>query len=234
MSNWTDDLALSKKTQPYQDKIYRSVFGTDIVINRTDRKDNKILDVKYHIDVVLTMPNRGQLTFQEKALRHQFASFNTFTVEYHQNRNTKERGELFHICSQYYLHGYLNKDETDIMKWVIVDIPKFIIWINGFDENKIMQYVRPTSGSNANFYAYRYEYLPPQCIYKQFDAIKKCRYLTPEEEEAKRIQDEKEEDAMWEKILARDAIKAELDKAEAARKSSEEVEEIEDDEVLFA
>jgi len=159
---WDKDKELCLKAQPIQDRVYREVFGEDIKILRTEREHNELLDREHHIDTNIVLPSGGRLTFQEKALREEFASFDTFTMEYEQNRTTGEGGEFFRISAQYYLHGYLNAEETEYLKWYIIDIPKAIVFFDGV--SNLRYFVKLDKNSNANFIAMPYG-LIEDCVF---------------------------------------------------------------------
>jgi len=126
MSHWGVDKALSIKSYPYVEKIYYGIFSIKN-ITRFDKSDKRhILDIKYHIDVELELENGTKLTIQEKVLRSKFSSFDTFTMEFYQNRHDyeiespngtimepKEKGEFFLIAARYYLHGYWDKEAEE-------------------------------------------------------------------------------------------------------------------------
>lgn len=125
MSKWNDDLELSIKVRPLIDKIYNEVFPAHRDINRTSNHKD-ILDREYHIDVNLSGNATGKITLQEKALRHQFAHYDTFTMEYMQNVEDGIKGEFFSLCSQYYFNGYLNESEDGFDKWMIINVAEFM------------------------------------------------------------------------------------------------------------
>ncbi|GAI82046.1 unnamed protein product [marine sediment metagenome] len=128
--SWGDDKALSIKSYPYVEKIYYDIFPIKN-ITRFDKNDKRhILDIKYHIDVELELENGIKLTMQESVLRSECSLFDTFTMEFYQNRNDyeietpdgtimkpKEKGEFFLIAARYYLHGYWDKEaEKNVLR----------------------------------------------------------------------------------------------------------------------
>ena len=165
MSTFEEDLALSKKAQPYQDKIYKDLFP-GVKITRFEKEDDKILDIKFHIDVELELSNGAKLLGQEKALRHKFSRFDTFTMEFYQDKVTKERGEFFKIGAQFYLHSYWNKNEDGFEKWYMVKVFDFLEWLKETPIELLEKQTR-SSTSRANFYYIKYGEIPDYCIYKR-------------------------------------------------------------------
>jgi len=168
--SFADDLALSKKVMPLQDKIYKRCFGDKIKIirfNGLDNSDNAILDKKFHIDVKIELCNHSILLGQEKALRHKFNKYNTFTIEFYQNRETKELGEFFNLGAQFYLHGYLNEAENKFVKWRFIKIFDFLEWLKGYDIKKLEKHTRATYNSRASFFYIDYNNIPPKFIYNK-------------------------------------------------------------------
>ena len=106
------------RARPLIDQIYRNRFGNDIEI---ERDKHLLLDKEHGIDAIITFPNGMIITGQEKALSHQFASFNSLTVEYENDPLTHEQGDWFNLKCQFYFCGYLNREQTTFTKYIIVD-----------------------------------------------------------------------------------------------------------------
>jgi len=127
-NRFEEDFALSLKSQPYIDEIYNEIFPIKNIIRfPKGDKERHILDREFHIDVNLELQNGIKLTGQEKVLRERYSYFNTFTIEFYQNRHDyevknpdgtiikpKEKGEFFNLGAQFYFHGYCNKTEDVI------------------------------------------------------------------------------------------------------------------------
>ncbi len=160
---WKEDKELADKAIPYQNAIYGEIFDL-WNIKRFSRQDNIILDIEYHVDVELQLQNGIKLLGQEKALRFEFAHYNTFTIEFYQNRYTKERGEFFNLGAQFYLHSYWNKTETGFLKWYMVKIFDFLTYLNREPIEQLEKQTRPSS-SRASFYWVNYESIPNNFIY---------------------------------------------------------------------
>lgn len=158
MDSFKADFELSKKTEYLRNDIYRQYLSA-INISRYTKEDKFILDIEYHIDCVIKTSMRTKLTLQEKGLRHKFAKYNTFTIEYMQD--SESGGEFFNLCSQLYFHGYLNQAEDQFDKWIILDVAKFFIWIA---ENRNLIKVRKDKNSRASFLHIDYGFLPKEVL----------------------------------------------------------------------
>lgn len=107
--------------RPLADKVYRSVFGEDITIQRMDNKEDVELDKRLGIDIKITLPTGHVLNGQEKILSHKYAKFESMTVEYMQNPITGEVGDWFKLAAQFYFVGYLTEDKNDFILWGLMD-----------------------------------------------------------------------------------------------------------------
>lgn len=171
-TRFDNDYGLSLKAQQYQNGIYRQLFNIqDNYIRRFIFDDKNILNVDYHIDVELTLNNRSKLLGQEKALRYEFAYFNTFTIEFYQNRFTKEKGEFFNLGAQFYLHSYWNVTETGFCKWYLIKIFDFLDWLKLFPTNELEKHTRLSEGSRASFYWINYNEIPTQFIHANYKQL---------------------------------------------------------------
>ena len=158
-----EDLELSLKAQPLQDEIYKSVWPIKEII-RFNRDEDKILDIRYHIDVEVRLENGIAFLGQEKALRYKFASYNTFTMEFYQDRQVKERGEFFNLGAQFYLHGYFNEAEDGFCKWYLIKVFDFLESLKNNKIETLEAYTKPSSG-NASFFYMPYDRIPRRFIY---------------------------------------------------------------------
>ena len=75
-------------------------------------------DSKLGIDVFLRLLTGFECTLQEKFL---FTGWNTVTVEYYQNRLTKEPGDWFKLNVSYYFVGYDPTQCLQFHPWVLLD-----------------------------------------------------------------------------------------------------------------
>jgi len=170
---YTADFNLAVKAEQYQDNIYKSIFP-DCTIQRYKKGDDRHqLDIEHHIDAQITLSNKSRITIQEKALRHQFIKYNTFTIEFYQSRYDKEPGEFFNIASQYYLHGYWNSTETGLEKWYLLKIFDLLNYLKSKPLAELERKVRPTYNSRASFYAINYNDIPREFIHSFYDQERK-------------------------------------------------------------
>lgn len=164
MQTWKSDKEFSLKFESCYDTIYKDVFGKNIEIYRNheyvsiegDRQDQV-----YHIDTQLDT-SFGRITTQEKTLRHCFSKFNTFTIEFLNNRFDGTKGEFFHCTAAYYLHSYADEAEINLKKWCIIDMNQFRLAcrtnLNWFSQ------VRDDNNSKANFMWIKYDNIPQNCF----------------------------------------------------------------------
>lgn len=165
---WLRDLQQSINAQPLQDEIYNQVFNAKN-IRRVDfdKNDNhdQILDKEYHIDTFIEL-EEGQITLQEKALSHKFAKYNTFTTEYYQDTRDGTKGEIFSLTAQYYFSGYLSENQSHFIKWIIVDIPRFIMLWNNIEFKRLGKFKTNTAASSyASFIYIKYNDIPSDVIF---------------------------------------------------------------------
>jgi len=167
--SFNDDLELAEAAKPIQDKVYRYIFGDDLMnIKRFSKEERHVLDIEYHIDIELEFVNGIKLLGQEKALRYKFIDFNTYTIEFYQNRRTKEKGEFFNLGAQFFLHGYLNGNEpeeiTKFSKCYFIKIFDFLEWLKNKPIELLEKQTRPST-SRASFYYIKYNKIPKEFIY---------------------------------------------------------------------
>ena len=182
----TSQAIKSEKMIPACNKAIKSFLndniGDNIEDNNIERfaknKDERhLLDREYAIDVSIILPNNNsKITFQEKALSYNYYSFRTFTIEYLNNRFNKniyhdnnkilealEQGEWFKINADFYLTGYANKDHNKFIEYLIINLPKFKIWVEKEYKNKKFN-ITSDKFSNANFIWFDYNDIPIYCI----------------------------------------------------------------------
>lgn len=162
----TPEYIQSINMQPACNRVLADVFGVNSShITRFESGDALfVLDQNFHIDVILKLLNGSTLTGQEKTLSHKFYKYRTFTMEFYQNRYTKEKGEFFKIASQFYLHGYSDQTGKKFIEWYIFDILRMLDWLKDYGEQKLAQKTRPAGGSRASFLPIPYAKIPPEFI----------------------------------------------------------------------
>lgn len=151
--------------QPACNEVLQNAFKIDLnSINRFSKEDELfILDQKFHIDIIVTLQNGSTMTGQEKALSNQFYKYRTFTMEFYQNRFTKEKGEFFKIASQFYLHGYSDKSGCKFAEWYIFDVPQILDWLKSCKVSSLESKTKPST-SRASFIAIPYDKIPKEFI----------------------------------------------------------------------
>lgn len=127
-----------------------------------------ILDKEHSIDMRVMLANGSHLLGQEKALSHKFWKFRTFTMEFWQNRYTKEPGEFFKIASQFYLHGYSDESGVAFIEWKVLDVLRLIDWLKMYGVDALSKVTRPSGGSRAAFLWIEYDNIPSQCVIAEY------------------------------------------------------------------
>ena len=158
------------RMQPACDRVLCEVFGiTQDKIFRTE-ENASILDQKFAIDVVLELPNGTHITGQEKTLSFEFSKYDTFTLEFYQNRLTKEKGEFFKIASQFYLSGYSDQTGCEFLTWKVVDVVKLMLWLKD-SKLEALESRTKSSTSRASFLPIPYKSLPGEIIIAQSEVL---------------------------------------------------------------
>ncbi len=157
----------SMRMRPACDRVLCEVFGVEkSAIHRFEKEDGPhILDQEFAIDLKVLLPNGGQVSGQEKALSFGCYKFRTFTIEFWQNRFTKEPGEWFRIASQFYLSGYSDESGIEFIEWHIIRMMQFLTWLKSAKIAALDKRCRPSGGSRAAFLPVPYESIPRACIY---------------------------------------------------------------------
>lgn len=161
----TPEYIQSINMQPACNEVLTNAFDIDLnSINRFSKEDELfILDQKFHIDVIVTLKNGSTLTGQEKSLSHHFYKYRTFTMEFYQNRFTKEKGEFFKIASQFYLHGYSDESGYKFKEWYIFDVVKILNWLKCCKISDLESRTKPST-SKASFLFIPYDKIPKEFI----------------------------------------------------------------------
>lgn len=156
--------------RPACDAVLCEVFGVeaDKIDRFSQASELFILDQQFAIDMRVRLQNGSQLTGQEKALSFQFYKYRTFTMEFWQNRHTKEPGEFFKIASQFYLHGYSDDTGVAFVEWKVIDILKMIDWLKNCGINKLAARTKPSGPSRAAFLPVPYDAIPKAFILAEY------------------------------------------------------------------
>lgn len=159
--------------RPACNAVLREVFEvTDENIERFNKESPMFeFDRHFGIDVRITLPNGSTITGQEKALSYKYLSFHTFTIEYHQNRHTKEPGEFFKIASQFYLSGYSDSSGVKFAEWHVIKLMDLIQWLRGWDSKQLESQTRPSGGSRASFLWIKYAMIPREFFIARWPSL---------------------------------------------------------------
>jgi hypothetical protein len=141
-----------------------------------------ILDSHFHIDLRVKLPNGSQITGQEKALSNEYYSFKTFTMEFYQNRFTKEKGEFFNIASQIYLHGYSDITGFEFVEWRMYNIFSLLDWLKTYTPEQLEKRTRPST-SRASFLYINYDKIPVEFLIAKGGSSKRDydKFIEPEQ-----------------------------------------------------
>lgn len=148
------------------DRVLSEVFGVnhDSIVRYEQENGPHVLDSEFAIDLKIILPCGARLSGQEKALSHHYYTFKTFTIEFYQNRYTKEPGEFFKIASQFYLSGYSDPTGKEFIEWHIIKMFDFMDWIRNSNTQKLADRCRPST-SRANFLPIPYSKIPNEFIF---------------------------------------------------------------------
>jgi len=160
-----NDWEFQLQMRPIADKLYRQVWGNDIVINRASNSSfpHPDLDRLLAIDVRITKPNGLVQTGQEKFRRPQRNRYyGDLTIEYMQKPNSNETGDWFRFGGQWYFCGIATEDYNGFRPWVIVD------W-RQLQEKTEQGYIKWRINQNkehglSNFACVRMKELPPDVV----------------------------------------------------------------------
>ena len=185
--DFAKDLQFSRNTQHLIDKVYSTVWKNSNIkrssafTNNCCNSDADAFDKYFAIDSVVTRANGSSITIQEKVLRHKYSDFNTFTIEYMQNRHAGTLGEFAHCGSHLYLHSYANSDCTQLSKWFLLRTFEFHEWFtnylqqlksNGYSTLAYMSsHTRNVTTSNASMLFIDYNDIPESVIYKSYKNV---------------------------------------------------------------
>lgn len=161
-SNFENDprQKLNRAMMPFIDDVYYSVFGRAIQIKRIEQPDDYILDRKFAIDTIITLPTGCILTGQEKCLD---TTFGTLTVEYMQNPLTNEKGDWFNLAAQFYFCGYATKRRDSFSMWVIVNWASLVL--SAFNHSfKWLENKNKDGKARASFKYIKFTDIPGNCL----------------------------------------------------------------------
>ena len=161
-----------QKMKPAAMRIYQKIFPGCLM---EDLRENgvkvHILDKEFAIDTLIHFPSDQWISIQEKYRENIFLinpklqvnpPCPDFTQEYKNAVGTQYEspGEWFKLGAQLYFYGWANSKETDFEKWVLIDIPKYKMFVeNHGGLNKIGKLLQNKKHGMASFYAFPIEKL---------------------------------------------------------------------------
>lgn len=172
VSNFDNDLRRKHEIamRPIVNRVYDYVWP-GCAYQRFDKSES-VLDIKYGIDVKVTLPNGMALFGQEKVLRADYRHYETVTVEYYNVPKNKIPGDWFHLAAQFYFCGYANVAKTTITPWVLLDWPAIIL----ATQKGLLRWSKPRDNSmtvaQANFRHIRMVDIPDRCIIAKWGRFK--------------------------------------------------------------
>ena len=164
----TAEMKQSMNMRPACNRVLREVFWVnDSSITRYEQDDGPhILDSEFAIDLKVRLKSGVCLSGQEKALSHKYHRYKTFTMEFYQNKYTKEPGEFFKIASQFYLTGYSDETGREFIEWHIFKVFDYMDWIRRrYTIDDLESWLKPACGSRAMFLPMEYKYIPDHICY---------------------------------------------------------------------
>ncbi len=166
-----------QKMKPAALRIYENVFpGCVLEDLREHGVKVHILDKEFGIDSLIKFPTGQWISIQEKyrtyrsyeyCMRTQ--GYLDFTQEYKNAVGTQyeNEGEWFKLGSQLYFYAWANETETDFLKWIIMDIPKYKILVEESGGLENIGYLEQNKKyGKSNFYVIPLEKLETTFLYK--------------------------------------------------------------------
>lgn len=150
------------------ERVYRTFFPECKVSYTREHDELRPFDDHFAVDTVLELRSGGIVTAQQKCRRYgYFLQFRDFTQEYMNAAGTsyESRGEWFHLASQVYFYGWANRDETDLVAWLLLDVVRYrgLVEKKGGLE-KVGNLRQNKEHGSASFYAIPVETLRPALI----------------------------------------------------------------------
>jgi hypothetical protein len=160
-----------EKMTPYIDKIYKGLFSGIESIDRSSINNTKnlLLDKELGIDSILYFNDGSLLTIQEKTRKFESLAFNDFTFEYYNDPEKKYGGEWFKLASQLYFYGYANENEDSYIKYCILKVVDFRIFLKKeLGINELQKYLKSNKKhGKANFFTIPFKVIPDKCFLYQ-------------------------------------------------------------------
>lgn len=159
-----------QKLKPAALKIYQGLFpGCEVKDLREKGVEVHILDKEFGIDSLIGFKSGQWISLQEKYRNYSSLKWGDFTQEYKNAEGTSYEsfGEWFKLGAQLYFYGWANQENTDFLKWFILDIPAYKIIIEklgGIEKAGIKK--QNNRYGKASFYGISLQTLYPAMMFK--------------------------------------------------------------------
>ena len=163
-----DDIAFEKRMRGPVERVYQAFFPDCQVRYTREHDELRPFDDHFAIDTILELRSGGIVTAQQKCRRYgYFLQYRDFTQEYMNavGSTYESRGEWFHLASQIYFYGWANRQENELVAWLLLDVVKYreLVEEKGGLE-KIGTLRRNKDRGKASFYSIPLEGLRPAFI----------------------------------------------------------------------
>jgi len=124
------------RMRPHAKAVYeRLIPGVKVQwLDAQNKPHHAWLDKEFGVDLFLHLPCDTIVTVQEKYREPgRYARFGDFTVEWRNAVGTpyESNGEWFKLAAQWYFYAWANADETGWERWVLMDIGRLKMLVNG-------------------------------------------------------------------------------------------------------
>jgi len=163
-----DTVKFQQRMKPAALNIYKEIFpGCELEDLREQGIKVHILDKEFGIDSLIKLPAGQWISLQEKYRRNYSLKWADFTLEYKNAVGTpyEEDGEYFKLGAQLYSYMWANEDETDFVRWFVLDIAKSKVLIESYGGiEKIGKLNCNSKHGRASFYSIPLEILRPAIL----------------------------------------------------------------------
>ena len=162
------DLGFERRMRGPVERVYQPHFPDCKVRYTREHDELHPFDDHFAIDTILELSSGGIVTAQQKCRRYRyFLRYKDFTQEYMNAAGTiyESRGEWFHLASQIYFYGWANRDENELVAWLMLDVVQYKGLVEkkgGLDKVGTLQ--KNAVNGSASFYSIPVETLRPAFI----------------------------------------------------------------------
>lgn len=162
------DRNFEQRMRPAAQRVYERLFTGCSVEFAAEDDRLKQLDASFGIDAILRLKTGQIITTQQKFRRHENLSrYGDFTQEFRNAADSKHEaeGEWFYLAAQLYLYGWANEDESDFAAWVLLDVVRYKLLVEGRGGlEKVGRLRHNQAHGRASFYAIPLEILKPAIL----------------------------------------------------------------------